>query len=70
MNREIRFGLLLAPAEKYVLNRLAEAEGGLSLAALVRRLIREAAREQGFWPPESLRGGAPKDTEASNNQVS
>jgi hypothetical protein len=52
MLRTKRLGLVLTPAEKSVLVRMAEAEGGLSQAALVRRLIRHAARERGLWPPE------------------
>jgi hypothetical protein len=51
MNRQDRFGLLLSPAEKQMLKRLAESEGGLSQAAALRRLIREAAHERGLWPP-------------------
>lgn len=50
MSRVIRFGLLLHSDEKRVLNRLAEAEGGLSQAALIRHLIRKAAHEKGLWP--------------------
>jgi hypothetical protein len=52
MNRHHRFGLLLSPAEKHMLELLAEAEGGLSQAATLRRLIREAAIEHGLWPPK------------------
>ena len=51
MNRQHRFGLLLSPAEKHMLELLAEAEG-LSQAATLRRLIRKAARERGLWPPK------------------
>ena len=50
MNRTERFGLVLNQREKEAVNRLAELEGGLSQAALLRRLIRKAAHEQGFWP--------------------
>ena len=32
--------------------QMAKAEGGLSQSALVRRLIRNAARERGIWPPD------------------
>ncbi len=46
-----RFGLVLTPAEKNTLVRLAENEGGLSQAAFVRRLIRDAGRAAGLWPP-------------------
>ena len=56
MNRQHRFGLLLSAAEKQVLQRLAEMEGGLSQAAMLRRLIREAGRERGFWPPKQSQG--------------
>lgn len=50
MQKSERLGLVLTPAEKTVVQRLAEAEGGLSQAALVRRLIRKEAREKGMWP--------------------
>jgi len=50
MLRTQRFGLVLNLAEKQALERLAEAEGGLSQAATVRFLIRQAARERGLWP--------------------
>ncbi len=49
MNRQHRFGLLLSAAEKQVLKRLAEMEGGLSQAAMLRRLIHKAGRERGLW---------------------
>lgn len=45
-----RLGLALSPEEKSVLEHLAEMEGGLSQAALVRRLIRAEARKRGLWP--------------------
>ena len=51
MHKSERLGLLLTPEEKSAAEQLAEAEGGLSLAAIVRRLIRKAAREHGLWPP-------------------
>lgn len=44
-------GLLVSRQEKDVVRKLAEIEGGLSLAALVRRLIRQAAKTHGLWPP-------------------
>ena len=44
-----RFGLSLSPRERQALKHLAEVEGGLSQAALVRRLIRNEARERGLW---------------------
>ena len=48
--RTNRFGLVLSDREKVALERLAENEGGLSLAATVRLLIRAASKEQGLWP--------------------
>lgn len=45
-----RLGLALSPEEKSVLEHLAEMEGGLSQAALVRRLIRAEARKRGLCP--------------------
>lgn len=53
MERCERLGLVLTPAEKIAVVRLAEKEGGLSQAALVRRLIRDAARAAGLWPSTS-----------------
>jgi hypothetical protein len=46
MYRTERLGLLLTPAEKAAVVQMAEAEGGLSQSALVRRLIRNAAPER------------------------
>lgn len=59
-----RFGLVLTPAEKTVLGRLAENQGGLSQAALVRRLIRDAARASGLWPPTQPRQPQPAPEKA------
>jgi hypothetical protein len=59
MYRTERLGLLLTPAEKTAVVQMAEAEGGLSQSALVRRLIRDAARERGIWPPDKPRHGIP-----------
>ena len=50
--RKERFGLVLSEGEKTAIQRLAEIEGELSRAALVRRLIRQAAKERGLWPLE------------------
>ena len=50
MERTERFGLILSPVEKSALAQLAEAEGGLSQAAILRHLLRRAARERGLWP--------------------
>jgi hypothetical protein len=48
-----RFGMILSPAEKIAGQKLAEREGGLSLAALIRRLIRVEADKQNLWPPDT-----------------
>lgn len=54
--RRARFGLILTDSEKRALERLAEAEGGLSQAALLRRLVHREAKERGLWPsPEQIR---------------
>lgn len=48
MEKSERFGLVLTPAEKKAVTQLADGE---SMAALIRRLIREAAKAAGLWPP-------------------
>ena len=55
MYKTKRLALVLTPAEKNAVVEMAEAEGGLSQSALVRRLIRNAARERGIWPPKRQR---------------
>ena len=55
MYKTKRLGLVLTLAEKMAVVQMADAEGGLSQSALVRRLIRIAAREQGIWPPNKPR---------------
>lgn len=52
MTKRIRFGLVLDQAEKKAVLRLAQAEGGLSQAAVMRRLLRLAADRHGHWPPD------------------
>ena len=49
MRRSQRLGFLLSEREKAALRRLAEAEGGLSQAALVRGLIRAEAKRRRLW---------------------
>lgn len=44
MNRNKRIGLSLSNKEKIALLYLANLEGGLSQSALIRRLIRQSAR--------------------------
>lgn len=51
--RTERLGLTLNRHEKIAVKRLAEIEGGLSLSALMRRLIRRAAIERDLWPSTS-----------------
>ncbi len=48
MKKSDRIGFLVTAVEKSLLVRLAELEGGLSQAALMRRLIRQAALEKGL----------------------
>ena len=50
MNKTKRLGLVLTPAEKEVLVLLARHRGGLSISALVRCLIHDAARAAGLTP--------------------
>jgi hypothetical protein len=50
MTRDERFGLVLTGEEKNMLKQLAYSEGGLSAAAMLRRLIRSAAREKEMRP--------------------
>ncbi len=57
MRKDKRVGLWLTDEEKNVLVRLAEIEGGLSRAALIRRLIHQSAKEHHLVepdPPESI----------------
>ena len=49
-----RFPVMLSWSERRALQELARVEGGLSCAALVRRLIRREAERKGFWPPDLL----------------
>jgi hypothetical protein len=51
VTRTERLGLVLTPSEKEAVRCLAEAEGGLSQAATVRRLIRQEAQRRGMWGP-------------------
>ena len=48
MNKTERLGLVLTEQEKSWVINLAELEGGLTQAALIRRLIYNAAKEYGF----------------------
>lgn len=44
-----RFNMYLTPAEKEMIARLAEIEGGLSEGALIRKLVRDAGMEYGLY---------------------
>ena len=63
--RSERFGLILTSGEKEAMRLLAEAEGGLSQAAVLRRLIRQEAQGRGLWPAPR-RTGAAEPQEASD----
>ena len=52
MEKTERFGLVLTPQELAAVTSLAELEGGLSKAALIRRLVRDAAMDRGLWAGE------------------
>lgn len=52
MKRTIRFTFLLSEEERDTVKSLAEFHGGLSDAALIRLIIREAAKRQNLWPPK------------------
>ena len=54
--RTEEFGLVMSSVEKQALKHLAEVEGGLSQAALLRRLIRQEARKRGLWPEAQAQG--------------
>jgi electron transfer flavoprotein alpha/beta subunit len=51
MRRNQRLPVVMSVRERQALARLADFEG-LSAAAVVRQLIRRAARECGLWPPK------------------
>lgn len=50
MKKTKRLGLLLTEREKAWVVNLAKIEGGLSQAALIRRLINKAGMEHGLYP--------------------
>jgi hypothetical protein len=54
MRKNKRIGLWLTDEEKILVARLAEIEGGLSRAALIRRLIHQSAKEHNLIEPETL----------------
>jgi hypothetical protein len=58
MQKSKRLGLVLTPQEKLAVRKLAESEGGLSVAATLRRLIRAEAQPRGLWP---VKEGQPQE---------
>jgi len=52
MNRVFRYGLFLSKKERDILAELAQLEGGLSKAAVLRRLIHQAAEARGVYQKE------------------
>ena len=53
MQRTERFALVLTEKEKSLVELLAQLEGGLSQAAMLRRLIHKAAQEHDI-PPQPI----------------
>ena len=49
MDKTERFGLVLTPDERAAIARLADSDGGLSMAAAIRRLIRHEAQRRNLW---------------------
>lgn len=64
-----RLALVLTPAEKVAVVQMAEDEGGLSQSTLVRRLIRNTAREQGIWLPKQRRHTIMRIEESQHGRV-
>lgn len=60
--RRQRLSLVLTSGEKSLVEQLAEVEGGLSLAATIRRLIRQAARQHGLEPYSRSQRGSERTT--------
>jgi len=52
--RRKRFPVMLSENERQALQNLARTEG-LSGSAVVRRMIRREARDQGLWPAATTR---------------
>ena len=57
MRKSERLHLSITRAEKTAAESLAEAEGGLSMAAMIRRLIRNAARQPRAVAARPQQGG-------------
>ena len=62
MQKTTQFGMVLTPLEKHAISLLAEIEGGLSIAALVRLLVRKAAIERGVWHEINIDQSSPTIT--------
>ena len=61
--RENRFPVMLSKEERQLLRSLARVEGGLSCAAVVRRLIRKEGQRKGLWHPHSYESLAEWETD-------
>lgn len=57
--RRQRFPVMLSKEERLALKSLSDAEGGLSQAATVRRLIRKEAHRLSVWPPKERQAQSP-----------
>ena len=62
-----RFPVILSEYERQLVSKLADMEGGLSGAALLRRLIRKEAQLLGIRFPGSCPGG-PAGQEAESGR--
>ena len=69
MEKTERFGFWLSKDEKSVIAVLAEIEGGLSQAALIRRLIHQAAMQHGITPTVSSGGDSGSAQIQENNHI-
>ncbi len=55
MERRERIAILLLPAHRKAIERIAEADGE-PMSVVLRRLVREEARERGLWPEAQAQG--------------
>jgi len=65
-----RLGLRLTQVEKQLAEQLAELDGGLSVSAFVRRLIRDAAQKRGIWFRGKTYSGEEKNMNVKNDEAS
>jgi hypothetical protein len=67
-NEMERLGLRVLSRDKRVLRRLAASEGE-AMSVVVRRLIRDAARERGLWSADVGNSGQHQDGGMGDGQV-